>query len=137
LNQTFSEQIDQLINFDLANRGIEHLYRVAREQIGESLCLSAAKRFADLPENSVAVLTTGQASRSWITTNVAENDGPAGTAVLARALSHGRNVIPVLVAEAELMAPLKAMFMAAGLSPVSFEEAQRIRQPGGRLSVFV
>lgn len=35
------------------------------------------------------------------------------------------------------MDPLKDIFIAAGLCPVSFEEAKRVREPGGRLSVFV
>lgn len=37
----FAHHIDELVNFDLANRGIAHLSRAARAHTGEPLTLAA------------------------------------------------------------------------------------------------
>lgn len=83
------------------------------------------------------LVTTGQASRAWISTDVAENDGPAGTAVLARALVLGLDVIPVLLAEEVLLPAVGGIFRSAGMALVTLDQARRTAMPGGRLSVCV
>ncbi|MDB4897997.1 MAG: hypothetical protein JWN15_4259, partial [Firmicutes bacterium] len=137
MNVEMAERMDRLVNLDLTGRSIEHLYKAAREIIGKTLCLAAAEKLAALPKRSMILMTTGMDSRSWIATSVVENDGPSGTAALARALAIGLDAIPVVLAEAENLPVLQAMFTAAGMCPVSLEEARRTGLPGGRLSVVV
>ncbi len=132
-----AEMMDRVVALDLAGRGIEGLYTAARERAGEPLCLAAARRLVAVPRGSVVLLTTGQASRAWITTRIAESDGPAGTAAVARALALGLDAIPVLLAEEELLPALGAIFTAAGLSSVTLQESRRTALTGGRLAVFV
>lgn len=137
MNPEMAERMDHLVNMDLTGRSIESLYKTARDITGGPLCLAAAEELARVPRRSVVLMTTGMASRSWISTRVVENDGPAGTAVLARALSLGLDAIPVILAEAEVLPVLQGIFTAAGMCRVSMDEARRTALPGGRLSVFV
>ncbi|MGH2509867.1 MAG: glutamate cyclase domain-containing protein, partial [Ktedonobacteraceae bacterium] len=131
------DSIDRLVNIDLAQRGIAYLYAAARAKIGIPLALAAAKKLADIRPNSVVLFTTGSASRAWISPTIAENDGPAGAAVVARVLSLAFNAIPVVLCEQALHAPIGAIFQAAGMSVLTLEEARRTYLPGGRLSVAV
>jgi hypothetical protein len=80
---------------------------------------AAAERLAASPRGARVVLTTGMATRPWISTALIENDGPAGTAVLARALSLGLGAIPVVIAEEEVLDTVSAMLRAVGLVVVA------------------
>lgn len=131
------DSFDRLVNMDLAQRGIEHLYAAARAKIGRPLALAAAQQLANVRPGSVVLLTTGSASRAWISPAIVENDGPAGAAVVARALSLAFNVIPVVLCEQALHASIGALFQTAGMAVLPLEEARRIHLPGGRLSVAV
>ena len=131
------EQIDRTMTIDLAERGIGHLYAAARARVGAPLAWAAAEKLAALPKGSVALLTTGMATRPHVSPRIAENDGPAGAAALARVLSEALEVIPVLLAEEGMLPALIGVFQAAGMVPVSLEEARRTTQPGGRLAVAV
>ena len=131
------DQIDYLVNIDFAGRGTGHLYRAAREKIGMPLALAAAQKLAAIPPGSVMLMTTGSASRAWISPTIAENDGPAGAAVIARAVSLAFNVIPIVLCEEALFASVGGIFRAAGMSILTLEEARRTQMPGGRLSVVV
>jgi hypothetical protein len=135
--QAMAERIDRLINVDFGGRGIENLYQAARSAAAEPLSLGAARELAGLQRGSTVIVTTGSASRAWISSGVVESDGPAGTAAVARALSLGLDVIPVVVAEAELLGQLAGIFTAAGMCPLTLAEAKRSALPGGRLSVVV
>lgn len=130
-----ADRIDRVVNLDLAERGIEHLHEAARAHAGGSPSLAAARLLAAVPRGSVVIVTTGQASRSWISTAVAESDGPAGAAVLAPALALGLDVIPVLLAEEELLPAVGGIFRSAGMALLGLDEARRTSLPGGRLSV--
>lgn len=112
------ERLDQLINIDVNGRGIGPLYRAARAHTGVPLVQAAADRLAALPAGSRVLLTTGMATRPWVSTALIENDGPAGTAVLARTLASGLGLVPVMVAEAEVLETLAAMLRAVGLTVV-------------------
>jgi D-glutamate cyclase len=125
--QAFVDQrIDTLINVDFGERANELLYEAARADAGRPLVRAAAERLAEVPAGRFFVITTGSLSRSWISPNISENDGPAGAAALARALSIARQAIPVVVAEASLLTPIGKVFEAAGFSLVSLEQAQQI-----------
>lgn len=132
----FDERIDRLINLDFGARGIEHLHDAARDETDVPLVAAAARLLAQTPRGSRVLMTTGSVSRAWITPTICENDGPAGAAVVARALSISLGVIPVLIAEDALLEPIARVFRAAGLSPVSQDIAARV-SPSGGLGVVV
>lgn len=133
----FAGDLDRRVNIDIAGRGIGHLYAAARDRQGGPPALAAAELPAAVPRGATVLLMTGSAPRAWVSTAVAERDGPAGVAALARALSLGRAAIPVVVLEQELFAPVGGILIAGGLALVSLEEARRAAQRGGRLSVAV
>jgi hypothetical protein len=134
---TLGDRLDRLVNIDIGGRGIEYLYDAARARSGAALCTAAAGMLAAVPEGAVVLLTTGSVSRAWISAEIGENDGPAGLAAIARALSLARRAIPVVVAEAALLPGIGEILRSAGLSLVTLEEARRTAMPGGRLAVAV
>ena len=113
------DHLDQLVNFDLNGRGVGTLHSAALEREGRPLVDAAAERLASLRPGTRVIMTTGMATRPWVSTTAIENDGPAGTAVLARALAIGVSAVPVVVAEAETLSTLGSMLRAAGLTVVS------------------
>lgn len=112
------DRLESIVNIDLNDRGVEPLRRAARARSGMPPLAAAADRLGRLERGARALLTTGFAPRPWISTALIENDGPAGTAVLARALALGLGVVPVVVAEEEALPPLRAMLQAVGLAVV-------------------
>ena len=91
------DRLDQLVNIDMGERGVEALFNAARALQGGSLVGAAAEALMAVPENGTVVLTTGSVSRAWITPELGENDGPSGAAAIARALVLGRNATCVVV----------------------------------------
>lgn len=120
------EALDSLINLDLNQRGVAHLHYAALERVGRPLAGAAAEELAGLAPGARVLMTTGLAVQPWVSTALIENDGPAGTVALARALALGIGAIPILLAEAETLSLHRAMAQAAGLIPV--EEA--VPDPG-------
>jgi hypothetical protein len=116
-------RLDQLVNVDMGERGVEHLFEAARTLQGESLVGAAADALMAIPEGGTVVLTTGSVSRAWITTDLGENDGPSGAAAIARALVLARNVTCVMVCEETLLPAIRNTCQAAGLFPVTLEQA--------------
>jgi hypothetical protein len=116
-------RLDQLVNIDMGERGVEHLFEAARALQGESLVGAAADALMAVPEGGTVVLTTGSVSRAWITTDLGENDGPSGAAAIARALVLARNVTCVMVCEETLLPAIRNTCQAAGLFPVTLEQA--------------
>lgn len=117
------ERLDRLVNLDVGNRGVEHLYAAARRLGVCSLVGAAADSLASMSTDGIAILTTGSVSRAWISPTVAENDGPAGAAVLARALALGRRTTCVVLAEESLLPALAPIFTAAGLAVLPLQDA--------------
>lgn len=116
-------RLDQLVNIDMGERGVEHLFEAARALQGEPLVGAAADALMAVPEGGTVVLTTGSVSRAWITTDLGENDGPSGAAAIARSLVLARNVTCVMVCEETLLPAIRNTCQAAGLFPVSLEQA--------------
>ncbi len=116
-------RLDQLVNIDMGERGVEHLYQAARDLQGESLVGAAAETLMAVPEGGTVILTTGSVSRAWITPGLGENDGPSGAAAIARALVLGRNALCVMVCEESLLSAIGSVMQAAGLSSVTLEQA--------------
>lgn len=116
-------RLDQLVNIDVGERGVEHLFQAARKLQGGSLVGAAADALTAVPEGGTVILTTGSVSRAWITPALGENDGPAGAAAIARALVLGRNATCVLLCEETLLPAIRNTCQATGLFPVSLDEA--------------
>jgi D-glutamate cyclase len=134
---TTDDRLDRLVNIDIGGRGTDTLYDATRARLGVPLAREAAEKLAAVPEGGLVLMTTGSVSRAWISAEICENDGPAGVAVVARALALGRRIIPVVLAEKALLPVIGEVLRAAGLSIVSLEEARRTSMPGGRLAVAV
>ncbi|WP_420583710.1 glutamate cyclase domain-containing protein [Ruegeria sp.] len=116
-------RLDQLVNIDMGERGIEPLFEAARELQGGSLIGVAADALMAVPQGGTVVLTTGSVSRAWITPQLGENDGPSGAAAIARALVLARNVTCVMLCEETLLPAIRNTCQAAGLFPVTLEQA--------------
>jgi len=116
-------RLDQLVNIDMGERGVEHLFEAARSLQGGSLVGAAADALLAVPEGGTVVMTTGSVSRAWITPELGENDGPSGAAAVARALVLARNVTCVLLCEETLLSAIRATCQSAGLFPVTLEQA--------------
>lgn len=134
IQNELNERIDRLVSLDIGGRGIEHLYAAARQIQGAPLCGLAAEALSEVPRGSTVLLTTGSVSRAWISPEVGENDGPAGAAVIARALALGFSALPVIVVEETLISGLTGMLTSAGLSVLPYEQA-RIAAEDGSLAV--
>ncbi len=122
------DRLDRLVNIDMGERGVEPLFEAARTLQGGSLVGAAADALMAVPEIGTVVLTTGSVSRAWITPDLGENDGPSGAAAIARALVLGRNATCVVVCEQTLLEAIGNVMAAAGLFPVTLEQAALARQ---------
>lgn len=118
------ERLDRLVTLDLGGRGVEHLYQAARDRIARPLVGAAAEALEAVPRGSTVLMTTGSVSRAWISPEVGENDGPAGAAVVARALALSASALPVLVAEETLIPGIASMLTSAGLTVLPLEQAR-------------
>lgn len=128
--QYFGEAVDRLLSVDVSARGvIEVLYRAARERNHDRpMMLSAAQMFFEAlsgGEQRTAILATGLPIRGWFDPTMAENDGPAGIATLARALVAACGALPIIVCEESMVALHEACCRAASLVVSSFENIQR------------
>src|SRR5450759_2001446 len=81
-----AEAVDQLVTLDVAGRGfIDVVYPAPREAQGGPLCMLAAQQLRDrVGMDDVALICSGQLVYPL---SLPENDGPMGSAVLARALA--------------------------------------------------
>ena len=119
------DRIDRIMNLDIGNRGVEHLYEPARARNAEALCAAAARPLTALAAGECVILITGSLTRAWVSPKIGETDGPVGVAALARALSYGFNAIPVVVSDTSLLEPIGSTLRAAGLAIVTLEQAKR------------
>jgi hypothetical protein len=118
------ERIDEIVNLDICGRGSRHLYKAARDVVGEPLAMAAARRFMELKRGDIVLFTTGFPARCRVSPRIGENDGPAGTAVLARALQRSFGIIPVVMTEAALGPAIGAVLQNAGFNLLSIDEAR-------------
>ncbi len=122
-----AEAIDRLLTVDLTGRGlINILYAAARRKQGDRpLCLLAADRLLDVVKPTDAVvIATGLPIRGWFSPAIAETDGPAGAATLARAVYAGLGAVPEIVCEEAMVPLLRAACRAAGLVVTTHAEWQ-------------
>ncbi|WP_285246625.1 DUF4392 domain-containing protein [Pseudarthrobacter sp. efr-133-R2A-89] len=139
LSRTLAAQdnrLDRIVNIDFGGRGVEHLFEAAlQRQDGWSLVGRAAELLAAVPEKSSVLMTTGSVSRAWISPTIGENDGPAGAAVIARALALGKGATPVVLAEETLIPALGPIFETAGLTVLPPGKAIEANTGGTLLAV--
>ncbi|MET4590646.1 glutamate cyclase domain-containing protein [Arthrobacter sp. 754] len=139
LSRTLSPQdrrLDRIVNVDIGGRGVEHLYEAALQtQDGWPLVGRAADLLAAVPDKSTVLMTTGSVSRAWISPTIGENDGPAGAAVIARALALGKRVTPIVLAEETLIPSLGPIFETAGLTVLPPDKAREANMGGTLLAV--
>jgi hypothetical protein len=114
------EAIDQLVTLEMRsaqlNAGtLAPLAHAARAKLGGPLCRVAAERLAGaLTPGASVVLTTGAGGPPWLFKG--ETDGPLGLAALARTLTLGWGVWPLVITEPRSVEPLTATLVAAGVS---------------------
>lgn len=139
LSRTLSPQdrrLDRIVNVDIGGRGVEHLYEAAlQNQEGWPLVGRAAELLAAVPDKATVLMTTGSVSRAWISPTIGENDGPAGAAVIARALALGKRVTPIVLAEETLIPALGPIFETAGLTVLPPDKAREANAGGTLLAV--
>jgi hypothetical protein len=116
--------IDQIVNLDIAGRGVRGLYEPARARASEALCVAAARHLANLRPGDHVFIITGSLTRAWVSAKIGENDGPIGVATLARALSYGFRAIPVVLTDASLIDKTAIMVEMAGPTVVTDTEAR-------------
>lgn len=139
LSRTLAAQdrrLDRIVNVDIGGRGVEHLHDAAlRLQEGWSLVGRAAELLAAVPDKGTVLMTTGSVSRAWISQTIGENDGPAGAAVIARALAMAKHATPIVLAEATLIPALGPIFETAGLTVLPPDKAREANAGGTLLAV--
>lgn len=128
------ERLDRLVTLDIGGRGVEHLYAAARARLGRPLVGAAADALMSVPDGATVFMTTGSVSRAWVSPDIGENDGPAGAAIVARALAIAKRVHCIVLAEETLMPGMRAIFTSAGLTVLPVEQA-RIASKDGSLAV--
>lgn len=133
------EYIDRLVNInvDAKDRWKLKLYEAAREkQLGRPLCLLAAEELSkEIKPSDVVIFGTGFLS---VTLLGGEQDGPVGSACLARALEQGLGAVPVIVTDEEQTTPITKTFRGAGFNVYSLSQALEYarKRPGKCASVI-
>ena len=123
-NSDFYDLIDRIVCLDIGARGVAGLFEPARALVDEPMSLSAARHLSELSAGDTVFIITGSLTRAGVSPDIAENDGPIGSAVLARSLSHGFNAIPVIVVDASIKDRVARIVEFAGLNVVSHEQAK-------------
>jgi D-glutamate cyclase len=126
------ESIDRLMAADGAGRGvIDELYPAARALQDGPLCLEAASRvLSRLQRGDTVVLATGFPMSPWF---IGEQDGPVGTATLARALVLAAGARPVIVTDPVNVDLCAAAVRGAGLYVRPLHDARELPTTGAVL----
>lgn len=120
--RAIGEGIDRLVSVEITGRGvIGDLYAAARGVSEGALCLEAASRLLQrVRKGGTVVLATGLPTYPWFS---GEQDGPVGTATLARALVLAVGARPVIVTDPVNVDICAAAVRGAGLYTRPLEEA--------------
>lgn len=121
------EQIDRVISADVGARGvIDALYSAARRQSALPLSLAAARTIQERAKpGQPIILLTGWPDRPGVSAEIAESDGPVGTAALARAIHAATGAVPLVLIEEKQIRPMAELMLAAGFRVQSLEECSR------------
>lgn len=129
-----ADRLDRIVNIDIGGRGVEHLFAAERERTGTPLIEAAARYLTGIRDGDTVVVTTGSVSRSWISPEIGENDGPAGAAAIVRAIVTARRATVIVLAEQTLLAPIGKMLVAAGVTVLPVEQAREASRGGTLLA---
>ena len=123
--RTIGEGIDRLVSVEITGRGvIGDLYAAARAVEEAPLCLTAAVRLLEkVHKGNVVILATGLPTYPWF---AGEQDGPVGTATLARALLLAVGARPIIVTDPVNVDICAAALRGAGLYVRSVDDALRL-----------
>lgn len=122
--EAYFDLIDRIVCLDVGARGVAGLYEPARALVGGSMVEAAARQLMDVKAGEHVFIVTGSLTRASVSTAIAENDGPIGSAVLARAISRGMNAIPVILVDTTIRDRVARMVELAGLNVVTGEQAR-------------
>ena len=120
----FFDLIDRIVCLDVGARGVSGLYEPARNLVDGNVCETAARHLSGLQAGDHVFIITGSLTRASVSPDIAENDGPIGSAVLARAISRGFNAIPVIIVDASIKERVARMVEFAGLNVVTADQAR-------------
>ena len=120
--RAIGEGVDRLVNVDVTGRGVVgDLYAAARALRDAPLCLeAAASLLGRIGKGRAVILATGFPTHPSF---AGEQDGPVGTATLARALVLAAGVRPVIVTDSGNVQICEAALRGAGLYTRSVEDA--------------
>lgn len=120
------EQIDRVVSVDIGVRGvIGALYSAARKHSELPLCLAAACMIRERAKpGQPVVMLTGWPDRPGVSAEISENDGPVGTAALARAVHAATGAVPLILIEDKQVRAMADVMLAAGLRIQSLEECR-------------
>lgn len=123
--RVIGEGIDRLVNVEVTGRGVVgELYIAARALRDAPLCLeAAASLLSRIGKGRVVILATGFPMYPWF---AGEQDGPVGTATLARALVLAAGARPVIVTDPGNVQICEAALRGAGLYTRAVEDATRL-----------
>ena len=124
-HRAIGEGVDRLVTIEINGRGVVGpLYDAARKVQEDPLCLKAAARLLEaVDKGDVVILATGWPTYPWF---AGEQDGPVGTATLARALILGPGARPIIVTDPVNVEICAAAVRGAGLNTRSVEDALRL-----------
>ena len=128
------EVLDKIVSIEMRDQRpaqgvIEPLYRAARERFHDPLTMRAAMLLKEhLASGDVAVIVTGAGVEDYLPAG--ETDGPLGAAALARILSVGLGVVPVVLTKAEYVENVRATMVAGGVGLRDLEVARRVPYSG-------
>ena len=109
--------VDRLVTADLWCRPeVLPLYRAARNHQSGPLCLLAARNLLeriDIDRKDVVLFVTGFISPTLL---VGEQDGPVGSASLARALAYALNIRPVVITDEDQVEMVQQTFRGGGFN---------------------
>lgn len=125
-----ADRLDRIVNIDIGGRGVEHLHAAERARTGGSLIGAAARLLDRISDGDTVIVTTGSVSRSWISPEIGENDGPAGAAALVKAITTARRATVVVLAEQTLLEPIGRMITAAGVTVLPVDQARQANEGG-------
>lgn len=121
---SFFDLIDRIVCLDVGGRGVAGLFEPARALVRGSLADAVAQHLRNLQAGDHVFIVTGSLTRAGVSPAIAENDGPIGTAVLARTIGRAFNAIPVIIADASIRERVAKMVEFSGLNVVSGDQAQ-------------
>lgn len=120
----YFDLIDRIVCLDVGGRGVAGLFEPARALVDAPLSEVAARYLSGLRPGDHVFIVTGSLTRAGVSPDIAENDGPIGSAVLARTLSKGFNAIPVILVDTTIRDRVARMVEFAGLNVVSGAQAK-------------